>query len=139
MKLQTLLNLSLLVGSLAAGGCHSRLLDHSNDPVNPKENPVIVGGTDLAGACPDIGMETPLGFTRQSFYVVLHNTNEVKITNEPTATVFVLLRDVETWFKLGDHYSGAYWYERLVADTITYHGSYLEGKEVCVYEYIPKN
>ncbi len=128
--------LILALSLLSVGGCNSRILDHSKDKdESAPVQSVITGG--MVGACPEIAMQTPIGFTVNHLYGVLRGTSEMTITDEPNSTIFVYLRDAMTWFKLGKTVSGAYWYERKTSGTVTFHGPYLQGKEVCVYEYLP--
>lgn len=115
-------------------GCHSRLLGSQSQDKQPDPQ-TFTSAFPTAGSCPEI--QAPTGFSSTHIYGILHNSYNVPINNDSTSTLFVLLRDAGTWFKLGTSVSGAYWYQRSPV-AVTYQGPYLEGKEYCIYEFVPQ-
>lgn len=128
---------ALVLGLFAAGGCHSKLLDHSSGDDSGTYQDSIGGiGT---GAAPEFNIPTPAGFSRSVFFGAMPASHEVQILDAPNSTVFVFIHDLaaKTWFKLGTGYSGAFYYERPADGQIVYRGTWLAGKEYCVYQYVP--
>lgn len=124
----------LIISALSLAGCHSHLLGTHDDAKQP-DPATLSSGYPTAGICPEI--QSPDGFTATSFYGVLKSPYAVSVGYEPSSTLFVLIRDVGTWFKLGTTVSGAYYYVRTSVDQVTYKGPYPEGKEYCIYQFIP--
>ena len=120
----------ILLSCLLLVGCAK----HKDEP-RPL-NQVIIGGGQVSQETPDFGVETPYGYSRLTYHGVLDSTANVNIQPDSNKTLMVYIKHNGFWFKLGHLYSGAFYYQDN-GDSIHYVGTWTDGKEYCIYEFIP--
>lgn len=92
-------------------------------------------GGEMPKTAPDMGLTVPVGYKRIIYYGELPTSGVVPLSASSSfVDVFMLDRDINQWFKLGDAYSdGAYYH--IDGQTITI-SSPIKLKGYLVYQYI---
>jgi hypothetical protein len=117
------LGLAMLVG------CDKKDRDSSAAPAR------ILGGKTL-GETPRFNLPKPPNTDEVIYHDFLPGDGLVLVNRLNQAqTVYVTIKDVGQWFRLGTGYSGAFYYERHDG-AIVIKGKFAAGKEYCVYQYV---